>query len=250
MIAIKGLRQGLLIVFGGETTPWLSQLFELEKKLEANTNFFKGGKMALDVKGAALDAGDIQRAQTLLKRYEVDLWAIVSESPITQTHVHAAGLANTLVEPVRKAAEKPIAPEDRDKEKGGQGERETLDATPEPVADPFVIEGTDGLLVKRRVRSGQVLRHPGHIVVVGDVNPGAQLIAGGDVLVWGKLQGNVHAGALGDANAVICALELSPSLLKIADAARMARTDKRRKQSYPEMASLKDQQITLSEWRS
>jgi septum site-determining protein MinC len=252
MIAIKGLRQGLLIVFSGETTPWLSQLFELEKKLEANTNFFKGGKMALDVKGVALDAGDIQRMQSLLKRYEVDLWAIVSESPITQTHVRAAGLADTLVEPVVKAApkrvEKAIEPEDE--EQGRGGEKETIEVVTDPVVDPFVIEGTDGLLVKRRVRSGQVLRHPGHIVVVGDVNPGAQLIAGGDVLVWGKLQGNVHAGALGDANAVICALDLSPSLLKIADAARMARTDKRRKQSYPEMASLKDQQITLSEWRS
>ncbi len=243
MIAIKGLRQGLLIVFSGETTPWLSQLFELEKKLEANTHFFKGGKMALDVKGAALDAGDIQRVQTLLKRYEVDLWAIISESPITQTQVRAAGLAHTLVEPVVKATLK-------DEERGREGKGETAEAAPEPVTDPFVIEGTDGLLVKRRVRSGQVLRHPGHIVVIGDVNPGAQLIAGGDVLVWGKLHGNVHAGALGDANAVICALELSPSLLKIADAARMARTDKRRKQSYPEMASLKDQQITLSEWRS
>ena len=252
MIAIKGLRQGILIVFSDNDPPWLSQLFELEKKLETNTNFFKGGKMALDVKGFALDAGDLQRAQSLLKRYEVDLWAIVSENPITQTQVRAAGLADTIAEPVAKPVlkrvEKAVEPEG---EQGGEGEGErkaveVIEAAPEP----FFIEGTDGLLVKRRVRSGQVLRHPGHIVIVGDVNPGAQIIAGGDVLVWGRLQGNVHAGALGDANAVICALELTPSLLKIADAARMARTDKRRKQIFPEMASLKDQQITLSEWRS
>lgn len=246
MIAIKGLRQGILIVFNGETAPWLSQLFELEKKLEANTNFFKGGKMALDVKAIALDASDIQRAQGLLKRYEVDLWAIVSENPITQEHVRAAGLLDTLAEPVAKPAAKAVELED--KEKRGQGEGETVVA--EVTPDAFVIEGTDGLLVKKRVRSGQVLRHPGHIVVLGDVNPGAQLIAGGDVIVWGKLQGNVHAGALGDDAAVICALELSPTLLKIADAARMARPDKRRKHTYPEMAALKDQQITLSEWRS
>ena len=251
MIAIKGLRQGLLIVFSGETTPWLSHLFELEKKLEANINFFKGGRMALDVKGFALDAGDIQRAQSLLKRYEVDLWAIVSENPITQTQVRAAGLAGTLAEPVVKTAEEGgMTSLPGDGRRQGDKGTEPIEPSPEPVADAFVIEGTDGLLVKRRVRSGQVLRHPGHIVVLGDVNPGAQIIAGGDVLVWGRLQGNVHAGALGDVNAIICALELTPSLLKIADAARMARTDKRRKQIYPEMASLKDQQITLSEWRS
>jgi septum site-determining protein MinC len=251
MIAIKGLRQGILIVFNGDAAPWLSQLFELEKKLEANTNFFKGGKMALDVKAIALDASDIQRAQGLLKRYEVELWAIVSENPITQTSVRAAGLLDTLAEPIAKAAPKPTQP---DEAQGSKGAEEKEQAEPagvvEAAPDPYVIEGTDGLLVKKRVRSGQVLRHPGHIVVLGDVNPGAQLIAGGDVIVWGKLQGNVHAGALGDDAAVICALELSPTLLKIADAARMARPDKRRKHSYPEMAALKDQQITLSEWRS
>jgi septum site-determining protein MinC len=264
MISIKGLRQGILIVFGDANTPWLSQLFELEKKLEANTNFFKGGKMALDVKGFALEAGEIARAQTLLNRYEVDLWAIVSENPITQTHVRAAGLMDSLAEPIagKTPASKPISQLDSGavkphKELEAVQEQPVVEAvsepSPEPLSDPFIVEGTDGLLVKKRVRSGQVLRHPGHIVVLGDVNPGAQLIAGGDVLVWGRLQGNVHAGALGDANAVICALELSPTLLKIADAARMARPDKRRKQSkqpYPEMASLQDQQITLSEWRN
>ena len=250
MIAIKGLRQGILIVFSDNDPPWLSQLFELEKKLETNTNFFKGGKMALDVKSFALDAGDLQRAQSLLKRYEVELWAIVSENPITQTQVRAAGLADTLVETVVSKVVVSGAVSSEAVKPAQDQPQETVVDVVETAPEPFFIEGTDGLLVKRRVRSGQVLRHPGHIVIVGDVNPGAQIIAGGDVLVWGRLQGNVHAGALGDANAVICALELTPSLLKIADAARMARTDKRRKQIYPEMASLKDQQITLSEWRS
>jgi septum site-determining protein MinC len=256
MISIKGLRQGILIVFSGDAAPWLSQLFELEKKLEANTNFFKGGKMALDVKAIALDADDVQRAQGLLKRYEVELWAIVSENPITQTNVRAAGLLDTLAEPVVSKAVKQLdsgAVKPHEAVVAAQ-EQPVVEAvselSPEPLSDPFIVEGTDGLLVKKRVRSGQVLRHPGHIVVLGDVNPGAQLIAGGDVIVWGRLQGNVHAGALGDDAAVICALELSPTLLKIADAARMARPDKRRKRTYPEMAALKDQQITLSEWRS
>jgi septum site-determining protein MinC len=106
------------------------------------------------------------------------------------------------------------------------------------------------LLVRKRVRSGQVLRHPGHIVVIGDVNPGAQLIAGGDIIVWGKLHGVAHAGALGDASAVICALELMPGLIKIADATRSSSlvSQKRVRVKYPEMAMLELQEIKIISW--
>ena len=163
MIAIKGLRQGILIVFSGDSTPWLSQLFELEKKLESNTNFFKGGKMALDVKGFALDASDIQRAQNLLKRYEVDLWAIVSENPLTQTQVRAAGLVDTLVEPV---VSKPVVSKlivngavgSEAVKPAEDAPQEALAAeASESAADPFVIEGTDGLLVKRRAMLAEAM---------------------------------------------------------------------------------------------
>ena len=76
-------------------------------------------------------------------------------------------------------------------------------------------EGSEGLLVRRTVRSGQVVRHPGHVVVIGDVNAGAEIVAGGDVVVWGKLRGVVHAGAMGDEEAVVCALWMAPIQLRI-----------------------------------
>ena len=84
-----------------------------------------------------------------------------------------------------------------------------------------------------------------------DVNPGAQLIAGGDIIVWGKLQGSAHAGALGDTRAIICALDMSPSLVKIADAAlalRPGELKKRNKTGKAEQAQLTDQQITFTPW--
>jgi septum site-determining protein MinC len=49
------------------------------------------------------------------------------------------------------------------------------------------------------------------------VNPGAEIVAGGNVMVWGRLRGMVHAGVKGNRKAVICALELSPTQLRIAD---------------------------------
>lgn len=76
-------------------------------------------------------------------------------------------------------------------------------------------EISEGLLVRRTLRSGQVLQHLGHVVVIGDVNPGAEIIAGGDVVVWGRVRGTIHAGALGDNKAIVCALELRPTQLRI-----------------------------------
>ena len=106
------------------------------------------------------------------------------------------------------------------------------------------------MLVRRRVRSGQVLRHPGHIIVIGDVNPGAQIIAGGDIIIWGKLQGSAHAGALGDSGAMICALELAPSLIRIADATRGSFSNHRRARTKrPEMAILEQQEISIVAWQ-
>ena len=54
------------------------------------------------------------------------------------------------------------------------------------------------------------------MVVLGDVNPGAEIVAEGNIIVWGRVRGLVHAGSKGNATAVICALDLSPTQLRIA----------------------------------
>ncbi len=68
------------------------------------------------------------------------------------------------------------------------------------------------------LRGGQSLQQVGHIVVVGDVNPGAELVATGDIVVFGALLGTAHAGAQGDRAARVAALELAPTQLRIATA--------------------------------
>ncbi len=82
---------------------------------------------------------------------------------------------------------------------------------------------------------------------MGDVNPGAEIIAAGSVVVWGRLRGLVHAGALGDVEAVICALELNPTQLRIADAIAIA-PDERRAGVTPEKAAIRQGQIEARAW--
>ena len=68
------------------------------------------------------------------------------------------------------------------------------------------------------LRSGDHLQVEGSLLVLGDVNPGARVSAGGDVRVWGRLRGIAHAGQAGNAAARIVALQLRPLQLRIADA--------------------------------
>lgn len=71
--------------------------------------------------------------------------------------------------------------------------------------------------VARTVRSGQVLEVEGDLLLIGDVNPGGTVMAGGNIFVMGSLRGIAHAGANGNVDAVITASLLKPSQLRIAD---------------------------------
>lgn len=78
--------------------------------------------------------------------------------------------------------------------------------------------GQDLTLRRGTLRSGDHLEAEGSVLVLGDVNPGARVSAGGHVLVWGRLRGMAHAGRDGDTTARIVALQLRPLQLRIADA--------------------------------
>ncbi|MCD4677168.1 MAG: septum site-determining protein MinC [Desulfobacula sp.] len=78
---------------------------------------------------------------------------------------------------------------------------------------------SDVLMLRGRVRSGQKIESKKHIVIAGDVNPGSEISAGGDVIVLGKLAGKVHAGCPNDETAIIFALEFKPTQVKIGEIA-------------------------------
>jgi septum site-determining protein MinC len=65
------------------------------------------------------------------------------------------------------------------------------------------------------LRSGQVLHRKESIIIIGDVNPGANVISDGDILIWGRFRGVAHAGAAGDEEAVIAAMVFAPIQLRI-----------------------------------
>lgn len=82
---------------------------------------------------------------------------------------------------------------------------------------PFDISEHNTKFQHGSLRSGQIIRFRGSVVVLGDVNPGAEILAEGNVIVLGSLKGLVHAGCMGNDRCFICALSLTPSQLRIAD---------------------------------
>lgn len=95
------------------------------------------------------------------------------------------------------------------------------------------------------LRGGQSLQQVGNIAIVGDVNPGAELLATGDILVFGSLRGVAHAGAQGDANARIYALDLSATQLRIATCIA-ADAGARSAATQPEVAFVRDGKIVIA----
>lgn len=101
------------------------------------------------------------------------------------------------------------------------------------------------LYLHKTIRSGVEVRHPGTLIIIGDVNPGGALIAAGDILVWGCLRGVAHAGAQGDRQRSIMALAMKPTQLRIANAVARA-PEQSPRQLEPEVAHITTQGIRIT----
>jgi septum site-determining protein MinC len=225
-IDIKGTSHGLIIRVG--PGDWNNLLKDLALRLEQTPSFFKGGRVALDIGPRQLSQSELEHVGELLETHQMSLWAIISEADETRQAAVSLGLETTLAS--SQAAQ-----------------RRTGDGNEKPQPDE-----QKAILVRRTLRSGQALHHAGHVVVIGDVNPGAEIIAGGDVLVWGRLRGIVHAGAGGDDTAVVCALTLAPTQLRISR--HIARSpgaeldQEHEERAEPEVAFVQDGQIVVELW--
>jgi septum site-determining protein MinC len=123
-----------------------------------------------------------------------------------------------------------------------QLERESsLSITSNTTAAPL----SDALYLEMTVRSGVEIRHPGTVIILGDLNPGGIVVADGDILVWGRLRGVAHAGATGNRECLIMAVQMEPTQLRIADS--VARSpEKSPMQFLPEVAYVTPEGIRIT----
>ena len=113
----------------------------------------------------------------------------------------------------------------------------------EPKVFSGVNEGRTKF-IRKTVRSGQCIKYQGNIVIIGDINSGAEVYASGNVIVLGRIKGKVSAGTNGNSKAVIAAFLLQPEILTIASLIAMSPDDVE-KPSYPELAKIKNGAIIV-----
>ncbi len=99
-------------------------------------------------------------------------------------------------------------------------------------------------IVPKTVRSGQRIEHNGDILILGDVNPDAYVIASGNIIVMGTLRGFVHAGANGDETAIVLAMKLMPQQLRISNYLTRS-PDEIEEPEFPEKAYVEGEQIVI-----
>ncbi len=231
-VETKGIRDGLLIRVSDSPDVAVDDALRLE--IDRKRAFLSGGRLALEIGRRELTYEALVELQRLFEARDLVLWAVLAEDGPTRESARRLGLATRL-----------------------SGSATDLEGNALAAAAPGVANGdgpaaakeppaANALLLRETIRSGRSVWHEGHVVVLGDVNPGAEVVAGGSVIVWGRLRGLVHAGALGDASAVICALELNPTQLRIADQIAVAPDSGPAR--APETAAIRNGQIVAEPW--
>jgi septum site-determining protein MinC len=218
LIRIKGIGESIQI--SALESDWTRFYPSLMDTLTQQADFFQGARLALNVENIELETEDLQHLLQELVSRDINLWAIYSTSEKTLNAASELGIAQSLPTHALQPMEGPLFETE--------------------------IPSEDAKFLHRTLRSGQSIHYAGHVVVLGDVNPGAEIVAGGNVIVWGRLRGTVHAGATGDKEAIVCALDLAPTQLRIGR--YIATSPERRKKIRPEMVRVHDEKLLAEEW--
>ena len=238
-VSIKGTRSGLRLTLEPET-PFSELLNALADRLAESPAFFRGASLSVDTSQRALRTSERMQLEDLLALYQMSVTSNPS-GPLGQEleYDQRSDILTGTGIGTRKTHSIP------------QQHQPLRSTTTQEIEQPLrdARESDDTLFLRRTVRSGQAIHHPSNVVVLGDVNPGAEIVAGGDIIVWGVLRGMVHAGYPDNENALVCSLQLAPVQLRIAHL--LSRPPEGfEAQPRPEIATIREGQIVVEAWAS
>jgi septum site-determining protein MinC len=223
-VRLKSEGERLLLILPPEAeTPgaasWFDLWQQLKHRLNAGERFWQAQTtVRLMAQDRLLDGQKLQAIADALTEVQLQLLQVYTSRRQTAVAAAAAGYSVEQQPPTCSLNQTPKEPA-------------------ELLAEPLYLQIT--------VRSGVEIRHPGTIVILGDLNPGGEVVAAGDIFVWGRLRGVAHAGANGNRNCRIMALQMEPTQLRIAEAvARAPQTPPA--QFYPEVAYVTPEGIRIA----
>jgi septum site-determining protein MinC len=175
---------------------WNDLWEQLQQRLQAGKRFWQPlAVVHLIAQDRLLDARQLQGIADALTDVALQLQLVSTSRRQTAVAAATAGYSVT-----QQSAIAPLVPSS------------TVDSTP-LLVEPLYLQMT--------VRSGMDIRHEGTVIIMGDVNPGGEIFAAGDIIIWGRLRGIAHAGYPNNPQCLIMALQMEPTQLRIAD--RVAR---------------------------
>jgi septum site-determining protein MinC len=207
-VIIKGVRDGLLFILDDDV-PFPRILTELVTRINAQPHFFKGVAITVNSGRRILDRPDFDVLYKMLTRNGMKIGSLVSLSAQARMVAETYGVPSRP--PSFAAGDAGVSLGVRERSTGQRAA--TLNSA---ASDGQMPELATGLFLRTGLRPGQTIRHEGDVCILGDVETGADVVADGDIVVWGALRGVAHAGIGGNGAAVICALHLSPAEVAIA----------------------------------
>ena len=221
-VLFKGLKTGLLLVLVGK--PEFSVVErEIREKLESSALFFRRGTV-IEWRTGTFTAKESLALKKLFLQHGLYFREMKEETsaknPAVSAVSGAAAAARAGAVLGRKKAESSESRPDADK------------------------KDVQMLVVNRTLRGGQEVQSQGSVLILGNVNPGAQVIAGGSIDIRGTCRGIVHAGAYGDKDAIIIADHLMPVQIRIADVIAQS-PEQYEKPELAERASVQDGRIVI-----
>ncbi len=201
---IKGITVPALLIKLDKEKSVEENIKEIEKKL--SSTFFKGSVCVLDTSSIKLSQEEKKQIEDVLNKYNSKI--------LGYKHLQTTE------------------------------EKQTSEEEKKEGKLPEIKEKTSLKIIPKTVRSGQRIEHDGDILILGDVNPDAYIIASGNIIVMGTLRGFAHAGANGDETAIVLALKLIPRQLRIANYLTRS-PDEIDEPEYPEKAYVENNQIII-----
>lgn len=224
-VIIKGNRYGFQIVLN-PVLPFEELLKEVAAKFRESAGFFDSDKaVAVSFDGRILTSGEQNLLiDTIVENSGLSISYIIDGAEAYETQYARA--INAVREADYFRDPEPEPPEE---------EEEPPDGTDQIVTEsvPEDLVGKDGQFYRGTLRSGQKIEVDGSLVVLGDINPGAQIVAGGNVVILGCLKGAVYAGHPDDRTAFVAALLMEPMQIQIGPCIARAPDQKGKKARTP-----------------